>query len=722
MAGRAVAEVRQPAVPRVDARIRVDGVLDEPAWREALILELGYEVEPGENVPPPVRTELLMMYDGSALYAAFRAFDPQPERIRAHLWDRDTIGPDDWVCLILDTFNDERWNYGLLVNPLGVQSDFIELRNGASVEWDAIWDSAGAITDFGYVVEIRVPFSSLRFQRAPGPQVWGIDGVRSYPRTVRHHIGLFPRDRATNCYLCQALKVEGFAGATPGRNLELVPTLTAARTDVRDDFPDGHYRQSSEDLEAGLTARWGVTPNLTLAGTLNPDFSQVEADALELDVNQPFALFFEEKRPFFMEGSQYFETLFDVVYTRTMRDPRWGAKLSGREGRHTIGAYVVSDEVTNLLFPSSQRSAATSLDHDSDAAVLRYAHDFGSSFALGGLYTGREGDGYSNHLVGVDGDLQLSASDRFAFQMLRSSTEYPDAIAAEFAQPEGSFSDWAGQAEYSHDGRNLDAWVVYYDVGRDFRADLGFMPRVDYRRLELGSQYTWYPDSGQRWFTSINLEGGYLYVEDHDGGLLDEDWELVFTYQGPLQMHSLAQLNHRREGFGGHEFELDEAHLHHCMKPNGHSHAFVNLWLGDRVDYDNVRLGDRLRLQPGFNYSLGRHFRLDLWHTYERMEIASQRLYTANASALTTAYQFNPHVLLRAIVQWVDYEYTTDLYSDGREPVYERLFTQLLFSYKLNPQTVLFVGYSDSSLGGEGYELTRADRTVFLKVGYAWTL
>ena len=175
-------------VTRATSEITIDGFVDEPAWNDALALELEFEVQPGENVPPPVRTQVLITYDEDRVLVAFRAFDPDPERIRARFRDRDHAWQDDWVGIVLDTFNDERRAYEFLCNPLGVQTDAINdnVNNRYDVAWDAIWESAGRLTDLGYEVEIAIPFNQLRFQNIDGPQVWGVDAIRSYPRGERH--------------------------------------------------------------------------------------------------------------------------------------------------------------------------------------------------------------------------------------------------------------------------------------------------------------------------------------------------------------------------------------------------------------------------------------------------------------------------------------------------------------------------------------------------------
>ncbi len=705
------------AVPSVDSAVVIDGDLSEPAWDDALALELAYEVTPGENVDPPVRTEVLLLHDETNVYFAFRAFDPDPAAIRAHLAARDDLGADDWVGVVLDTFNDERRCFDLLVNPLGVQADQIEVTGGSSQEWDAVWHAAARITTWGYAVEIGVPFSSLRFQRADGPQVWGFDAVRSYPRSVRHHIGVFPRDRSNNCYLCQAVKIRGFAGVVPGRNLEIVPTLTSVESARRSELPGGSMEGDGAEAEAGVTARWGVTPNVTLSGTLNPDFSQVEADALQLDVNEPFALFFPEKRPFFMEGSDIFATELDVVYTRAVRDPSWGAKLSGKAGSDTLGVFVARDEITNLLLPGSQSSDATTLDGGSTASVLRYKRDVGSRFTLGALATDREGEGYFNRLGGVDADLRFSDTDRLRGQVLLSDTRYPAEVREGFGLAD-ELRDWAGQVVYSHTARAFGAWAAYRDIGPGFRADLGFLPQVDTRHSEIGASYTFYPGDAE-WFSEIEVEGQLRHVSEHDGDLLVQDATATFTYIGPMQSHAIVRVGRAREAWNGRTYDLTEIVVHNCMKPGGDTHVYANVTAGDRIDYDGDRPGRRLRLEGGVVRDFGRYLQLDLGLMRERMRVDAGTLFTATLGNATVSYQLSPRTQLRSVFQYSDVERNPLLHADGVEARQRRLFTQLLFSYMVQPQTVLFVGYSDTARGTGAYGLTRSDRTLFVKVGYA---
>jgi hypothetical protein len=705
-------------VPKVGSDVEVDGILSERVWDDALLLEIGYEVLPSENVPAPVKTEFLMAHDESRIYCAYRAYDPDPSAIRARLCDRDDLWDDDWVALVLDTFNDQRRNFLLVCNPLGVQADNIETTSGQGAEWDPIWDSAGRITDWGYVVELAIPFSSLRFQRSEVDQVWGIDAIRSYPRTVRHHLGLFPRDRNNNCYLCQADKVVGFAGVTPGKNIEIDPTFSTIHTQAREtlgqDFGDTDSR-----YDPGLTARWGFTPNLTLSATANPDFSQVEADAPQLDINTQFALSYDEKRPFFLEAADYFHSRLSVVYTRTLRDPNWGVKVTGKEGPSAVGLFVVEDDVTNIIFPGSQRSRATSLNKKSIASAARYRHDLGSSSTLGLFLTDREADDYHNRLVGVDGEFRFTKTDVLRIQGLGSQTAYPASVQDEFEQPEGDFEGYAYDLYYVHGTRGLDVYALHRKVEPDFRADLGFQPQVGNRYSEAGWGYTWHNDA-DNWWHMLNFGADYEYEDDVDGDLLHKGVASWFNYSGLSQSWLDVWAFYGKRKYKGQEFDGGWVVFDGGFWPTGWLYLFLEGSLGDAIDYENTRDASHVSLSPAILYKYGRHLQFHLSHTFEKLDVAEGWLYHANAGRLKAVYQFNIRSFFRAIVQYVDYRREADLYIEEVDAKSQELETQFLFSYKVNPQTVLFLGYSDLHLADDEFDLTQSNRTLFAKIGYAW--
>jgi hypothetical protein len=706
-------------IPRVEGRIDVDGKLDEPAWQQALLLDLPFETDPGENIPALVQTAVRVFHDQSTIYFGLECADPEPALIRSRYSERDQIESDDLININLDTFNDERRNYFFGCNPLGVQRDGLETVGG-DITWDAIWNAAGRIHERGYTIEIAIPFSSLQFQRSGGPQVWGLDISRWYPRSQRHRLGLVPIDRNNNSYQSQFMKIRGFAGITSGRNIEVVPTLTGIRTDERDDLPDGDFANVSGRFDPGLTLKWGLTSNLNFSGTVNPDFSQVEADSRQLDINQPFALFYQERRPFFTEGADFFSSPFRVIYTRTLRDPLWGLKLSGKEGAHSVGFFFVRDDLTNLIFPGSQGSESTSLDQLSSALVLRYKLDLGSKYTLGALATNRSGDDYFNRVYGFDGEARVSNRDKISFQFLGSSTRYPGAVAGDFSQPAGTLNDRAFGVQYEHQSRHVNFYVEYDDVGDLFRADLGFMPRVDYRELEGGASYSWNRDRG--WWAQVQLGTSFEYSQDQQGRFLYRNNSLNFFFRGAMQSYFWFFVNHSRESYQGREFPRWWAEAYFEAQPVANLHFGLNANFGDRIDYENVRPGRRVQVNPSLTLRVGKRLAFEIDHNFERMNVGGWELFTANITQGGAIFHLSARIFLRAIIQYVAYDYNVENYTFPVDSEFRHFFSQLLFSYRINPRTVLFLGYSDNARGDQNMSLAKYDRTIFMKVSYSWRI
>jgi hypothetical protein len=722
-AAQGAGERTQPSfrVERLQGEVRVDGRLDDAAWQLPPTFELAYEIRPAENQPAPVRTEVWVTYDTSSLYVAFRAHDDDPSQIRARFSDRDTAFADDSVGILLDTFNDQRRAFQFFVNPLGVQMDFTynEMTSNEDVSWDAIWDSAGRITDTGYEVEIRIPFSSLRFPSGSGEMTWGVNAVRIYPRDQRYQFGLNPIARGNNCFLCQTSTLTGVAGVAPARSVELHPTVTSAMTGRRSSFPHGSFDNGDPDTQAGLNAQWGITPNMMLTGTINPDFSQVEADAAQLQVNTQFALFFPEKRPFFLEGADLFDSRINAVYSRNIAEPEWGLKLTGKSGKNAIGAIVAQDRRTNFLLPSSEGSALASVESENLSTILRYRRDLFGRTTGGVFYTGREGDGYHNRMLGGDILFRWKTTEALRVELLGSQTQYPTAIATRTGH-HGELTGHALRAVYQHTSRNWMYYAMLRDVAPGFRGDLGFIPRTDFRELAGALERAWYP--GRRGWTQARLafEGGEL--EDHRGNHLERRAQLIGWAQGPRQSMVSAEVRSSDVSYRGQLFDTDSFGLYGEIQAMPDLQLFAGASIGRQVDFANVRQGEQLRFDPGMNLNLGRHLRLRLSHSWEALDVDDGRLFTANLTQMRATYQMNVRSFVRWVGQHVDIERDPALYSfpiDGRS---RDFVNQLLFSYKVNPLTVLFLGYSDTHVGTSQIDLTQQSRTLFFKIGYAWQL
>ncbi len=728
-------------VNRAASRVKVDGVLDEEAWASATIIPLPFEWQPGDNIPSPVNTECLVTYDTHNFYVAFRCYDPEPRKIRAHLMDRDDTDKlilDDHISIMIDSFNDERRAFQFRVNPLGVQADanFSESEGYEDFSWDAIWDAAGKITDWGYAIEMAIPLNQLRFKKMDGPQTWGFSAERSWPRDARHRMLSHTQPRDVACILCQFNKLTGFDGITPSQNIELNPTVTGTRTDEIPEggYPDQPLQNGKTKVDPGLTAKWGITPNLILNAAANPDFSQVEADVAQLQVNRRFALFYPEKRPFFLEGADFFLTPVQAVFTRTVADPIWGAKVTGKVGGTAIGVFTDQDEVTNLVFPANQGTTLGALENaegnamDSFGGVVRVRQDVGRMSTIGVLYTGRAATGYHNNVGGVDGFLRFNEKHSVTFQYLRSETDYPAAVAEAYGQSDSPFGGNAFFVDYSYWSRNWLAEAMYQDLGPGFRADYGFVPRVDTRdAVATVFRQFWGKPGG--WFNLIRLgfQGEFIY--DHAGTLTDRNLLVGLMYQGQLETQVNLHGLFARTFYGGKYFDTPLAMINSHIRPFSGSEFGLDASAGEAVDFANLRVANILAVGPRLTLNLGRHFNVTASDAYERLYLSGQTIYKVNLLQGRFIYNFSIRAFVRAIVQYQDLRQNPAMYSMPVDPKQQHVFTQFLFSYKLNPRTVFFLGYSDNALGGDleasGFgrvAITRTDRTFFLKISYAFQI
>lgn len=744
--GGAVASAAETVVPtgrieftagRTDTPIVVDAYLDEAAWQEATRIPLPWEVDPADNGAAQVRTECLLTHDDEHLYLGCVAEDPDPGSIRAYVVDRDGIDGHDRIVLTLDPFNDQRRAFRFGVSALGVQSDAVMAQQGAGnpnagpngvpidPSWDAIWSSTGRITESGYVIEASIPFRSLRFP-ANGVSGWGAYVTRWWPRSANVEFRSATWDRDNSCVLCQANLVSGIASGESGPNVQLTPTVTGGRTDLRSDGRDQPLVTGEVAHDFGLDARWGVTSDLTLNLTANPDFSQVEADVAQVDVNTRFALFFPERRDFFLEGADFFGTPIQAVFTRSIADPSAGAKLTGKLGANAVGVLVAQDRNTGLLIPGPQFSRFAEIPGRSVTSVGRLRRDVGNTSTIGTLLVGREGEGYHNRVAGFDAFYRPGSSLTLQAQLLRSSTAYPASISTDFEQPEGTFQGNAAQVRARWSTR---AWTANGDLrvfDRDFRADAGFVTQAGVRGGNANLARHWYGGS-DRWFTQVRLEAGTWRNQDFDGNQLNGGMWLGFVYDGPGQLAVGLWPNlFMKEYFAGESYDgLNQLWFDVGAAPSGTWSMGIDGHVGDAIDFSNEGLGFERRLSPRLSLRLGRNTEARVQHTWQTLTVENERVFTANLTQLRTVYNFSPRSYVRAIVQYRRTDRDPARFVDPVDRMTEGLFGQLLYAYKLNPQTVFFLGYAQEGSGIEDAQRARVPLTVqgqtfFVKLGYAW--
>jgi len=719
-------------IPHVEGEAKIDGVMDEAFWSKATKVDLGIETRPAENTPAEVKTTAYIAEDGKNVLIAFVAEDPNPKQIRAFLRDRDAAYNDDFVGVVLDTFDDERRGYEFFVNPLGAQMDLVidDTTGNEDDSWDGIWDSAGKITETGYVVELEIPLSTLRFQGGKDIQTWGADFLRFRPRDLRYRLSTQKMERGVNCYLCQISRIRGFHDVKPGSNLEITPTLTMRYAQSRD-LPPSDFSSEGLKFDAGADLKWGPTPNMTVNATINPDFSQVEADTGQLDVNNTFALFYPEKRPFFLEGADYFSSPNTLVYTRNVNDPDLGLRVTGRSGASTYGVFAARDTVTDLLIPGVYGSGLQRYDFASTDGALRYRYDLNKEAFIGALATVRRGEDYENQVQAVDGKWQHGAHTAIG-QYIHTSTTDPAAYGG--GKSEGD--SWYGEYDYSTRNWFAFAFKQHFDDG--FRADLGFIGQVGYDPDFLGATRHVGGDKDDPW-NPLPLTFRWSGMRRTDDTLLDFTRESWVGANGPLQ--SYYEIGHveRDKQWNGVRFPENIWRVRANLTPWRGVTFSLFARNGDRVDLANTKLARQTTISPSITLNLGASTTLSINHNYETLRRDGSYVYEANLTDLRLSYQFNLRQRLRLAILRNDFKADPALYDPIRFPTgvpeHQRTIdTQLIYSYKINPRTALYAGYADNYFGGDVetmfstpgnadydyFPVFQSNRALFVKIGYAW--
>jgi len=738
----AFASQAQWQIPKTTAQLQIDGKLDETAWQQAQPIELQINSFPAENTLAPVKTRALLLENGDYFYLAFIAYDPEPAKIKAFLADRDKVWGHDLVGVKIDTYNDSKLAYQFFSNPLGVQADAIEneITRSESDSWDGIWYSAGQLTAEGYQVEMAIPLRLLNFNDQLQQQTWQIELLRFFPRDVKHRLSSNRIERSNPCWICQMTAATGFAGAKQGNHLALVPSLVTGRTEQRQVAAEGNSDwQGESTTQASLDLKWGITPDISLNMTVNPDFSQVEADVAQISTNDPFSLFYNEKRAFFLDNRDYFSTPFDLVYSRNIASPDFGARLTGRYQQHSFAFFATDDSQTTFFVPGNLGSEVAVLAEKSENAVLRYRNDLTKQLSVGWISTIRQSEGYHNYLHGADLTYQVTAQDKVVMQYLYSDSAYPDDLAGRYAGEEAALrfgddlSDPALLLNYEHDD---GAWLWYSEyqrMAREFRADLGYMPQTDFVKLVQGLGYQWF--SADRWWNRARLVGDWDITHNIAGELIEKEAEIALKLWGPMQSEIEFLLLDRHKVGPRHTSNLlsidGNTDLFHEQQlgfwlgfyPLAEVYSVVSIEAGKAIDYRNNRLADYLNIAPELGWNLGRHLRVDLRHTYKAMRDKGAEIFTANLTDLRFSYQFSVQSQLRLSLIYSDLQQNPDTNPGLGDRQQRSLGSQLLYSYKLNPQTLIYAGYSDHAVQDD--ELTRLERdnrTVFMKFSYAFLL
>ena len=712
-------------IPRLSGMIQIDGDLTDAGWQLASRATNFVEVRPGDQSKPPVDTEALITFDAANLYVAFIAYD-NPHAIRASLRDRDEIFADDNVGMILDTYGDGAWAYEIFVNPLGIQGDLRWTPQGEDEGFNIIYKSKGKITDSGFQVELAIPFSSLRF---PDKEVqnWRATFWRNHPRDSRRQYSWATLNRDEPCFPCQFGTLTGIADVKPSGTLELLPSAIGSQAGVLRDPANPRSGLDNDRIkkEASLGLQYSFTPSLTAAASYNPDFSQVESDAAQIDVNSTFALFYPERRPFFQEGSDLFDTYYNAFYTRSINDPVFAAKLTGRMNRTSLAYVAARDEHSPIILPFEDRSAFL-LAGKSTSNILRAKRTFFKDSFIGALVTDRRLDGGgSGTLFGVDGNLRFLNKYRFEWQALLSQTEEPNdtTLTADFAKVQSRFDrgsrtvafdgeSFAGNALYASLERDARHWNFdfdYYAASPTFRADNGFVTRNDDRQAVFWNGWFFQPNTKLVDRVTPSLLLGRFW---NTQGLRKDNFmrpaiDIQFKAQTEVFLgYILSTERFRDRVFAGIrrlqvEMYSNFSSLMSLQMALAHGRFIARTLetpvLGRGTDLEleaTVKPLRRLVIQPSYAYST-------LKDPHDGHSIFDGYILRTRLN-----YQFTRELFLRLVVQYNDF-------SQG-------LNIEPLLSYKLNPFTIFYVGSTHAYERhiGEEQDFTQMRRQFFMKFQY----
>jgi hypothetical protein len=598
--------------PLLESPPVIDGVLSEGEWSAAARAELVYQIQPGDNSPPSERTEILVAYDARHLYLAVAAADSEAGGIRGRITRRDDLAADDYLRLYLDTYDDRRRAYVFSFNPLGIQSDGL-YNEGSAVgrdwednidwSWDGVLESKGTVSDAGYVIEAAIPFKSLRYSNG---RPWGLHVERWIARKAER-VHWRPISRDESSLLVQMGTLAGLDAVAPERALDIIPTVTASLASDRvseDRFAD------KGRVDPGVTSTWTVTPNMTLAGTANPDFSQVEADVPQIQVNQRFPLFYPEKRPFFLEGQSFFRSpgALSFLDTRQLVDPAWGLKLTGKSGRNTVATLVTADEAPGF------RVSPESPDYGRDAIVSvgRYQRDLFSNSIAGVYVTDRRFAGSSNTVVAVDGNLRFRESQVVGFQGARSWTRDDDRSAAAPGQ--------ATYLWYELQGRHWRLFANDLRLSEDYRSLVGFVRRTGIRASSVNLGYEL--QSTDSWYVNLRPFVVARYLKTNEG-LTDESYvDPGVDITLPRDVSLYIYHSFHRDGYLGREYPYRFNVIDYT----------INTW-------KTLRFEGRLQFGEGVNFDpeeplVGRNLDL-LWASFPRGRLRSESTAPSGPAAST---------------------------------------------------------------------------------------
>jgi hypothetical protein len=685
----------------------IDGVLNDPVWKTAAKVDVFRTYTPDFGREIPQHTMTLMAYDAANLYFAFRCDDDRPDLIKAAVTGRDNIRPDDWICINLDSFNDQQSLYAFYVNPHGIQMDSRYAANQEDFSVDLLWDSGGTIDSAGYSIEIALPLKSLRFAGSDSVTM-SVYFERRISRTSEQ-VAHPPMDPAKGFALVTQTAPMIYRGLEQPTLLEFIPAFTFSQ---RYQNSAGSMGVQERLRDLSLTGKYGITTDLILDGTYNPDFSQIEADAGQVDVNLRYGLFFAEKRPFFLEGSEIYtlaataisdlDPVQSLVHTRTIVDPLAGVKLSGKLAPKSTLAF---------LFALDELNPDESAMHGEYASVpvLRFKQALQGDSYLGGLYAAREARGEHGRLFGIDGMQRVTEGSMLEMHALASDTRDPH-------RPEAGKGHALGM-RYAYGTRDLDFEFSAKDISEGFSADVGYITRTGVGMYSGLIRPRWYPDSSiiQR----VDFQLFSVQTNDRASSL----WETFNTlsahaaWGGTLQ--SYVSYTVSNEVFAGQRFRTDGVFLYLGGQWTRSLSATVTYNSAKAIYYSDDPYGGRSkRLTASLIYQPTDNIEARASATYSDFvsDRDGSRVYEYPIMRTRLTYQVNRYLFFRGVLEYNRYR--------------RQMLTDFLASFTYVPGTVVHLGYGSlyekrewrQDRFVESPSFHEMQRGLFFKMSYLWRI
>lgn len=711
---------QKPAInaERIDSPIELTGKLDNPLWNKAKSFELNYEIRPGDNTQSKQKTTVRILYDNEFLYFGFDCLDDDPKSIRANVSDRDKIYNDDFVIVVFDTYGDYQKSYEFAVNPYGNQGDLLATMGNEDASMDYIWYSAASLNDHGWTAELKIPFKSLAFSEKE-EHTWPLHVIRTIPRESRYQVSWMKVDRNIPTFMPQAGLLTGLKNIKSGGNLELLPYVIGQSNGQLTDFDDPSSKFKFDPLKGRIGAGLKYSPSqaLSLEAVINPDFSQIESDAEQIEINTTFALNYDEKRPFFLTGNDLLQT--PMYYSRSINNPLGAGRVLGKSGNLSYLVLSAYDRNTVVEVPGEERSNLVSTDMKSLATVGRLRYDFGDENYLGLLGLGRNIDDASNYVVGLDWNYKFWSNWYFSGEGFLSKTKELNNTALfsntrkfgntnHTAAFDGeSYSGDGIHLSLSYNSREYSFATVLNNFSPTYQTYNGLFGQVNYRQLYMEHEYQFYPTDSFIDSWGIALQGEMQF---NFSGIKREQYvmpRIYFTLKGQTNI-SINYLLVNDERFGGVWFEkINRIMFNINTRPLKELSFYVNGQIGNFIYRSS-----KPEMGEGHNFYAGMTVRpsskLNLSFDYSRANLSGKAkdnlFYDGNIYRIVGIYQFNSEMYVRVITQYNSFDKSFNLYP--------------LFSYKLNAFTTFYAGATSSYAEYNEIGLKNTTQQYFVKIQY----